>query len=208
VSCKRPHTAETVFSFPVDGRPDPSDADQYYPLCFDKARLYIDVSPEHWVPWFALLWGPSPRDVARGAAWLRCDVGFPSDFPERDLTPVTGHVEGVVTSHPLTHWACLEQSPSWGRSQPLVSCRAPHRYEETGQIVAILSSTFPTAAVRERTATRCESTLRARPARRSTTFVQWGTRAHWRENRDSGEGELDGICWLHRSDGGSLPPIP
>ncbi|MDX6324482.1 MAG: Septum formation, partial [Nocardioidaceae bacterium] len=150
-------------------------------------------------------------DLARGAAWLRCDVGFPSDFPERHLKAITGHVESAVTAHPLAHWACLGKAPSWHTSQPLVSCQAPHRYEETGRLVMVPAvSSYPTAKVLARTAPECQDSplLSGRKTPATTTTVQWLTKAQWRNERAGPNPEFLGTCWLHRADAAPLPPLP
>lgn len=212
VPCSRPHTQETVYSFPVDGRPDLKTAKSYARLCFSKSLLYLGVDREHWVPWAGYIWAPSRQEVSQGARWLRCDVGFLRDLHGSRLRTVTGHIESAVTAHPLPHWACLDKAPS-GRDQLLVPCTAPHLYEETGRLVYVPapSGGYPDTKTLTRSAQQCRhptTMLTGRMGPGTVATVQWPSKSWWNAQQAYQINDFDGICWLHRSDGTLMAPIP
>ena len=97
---------------------------------------YLGINLENWVPWGFGLVLPSREQIAQGASWVRCEAVFPSDLAATRVAWVDFSAENASTEHADDLWACLDADPA-NFSQPLVSCRKPHQYEETGRLAFI-----------------------------------------------------------------------
>jgi hypothetical protein len=121
---------------------------------------YIGISVDHWVPWSILLYLPSRDQVADGAAWLRCDAAFPSNWGLNDnKLPVDYTALNASTERADELRACLDRDPQKA-SQRFADCRQPHQYESTEQL-AILGglTTYPSAKTLRQEAQQCRSGL-------------------------------------------------
>ena len=126
--------------------------------------MFLGVDLDHWVPWQALVFLPSKAQVAKGASWVRCDVGIPARTQGTQQLAFTRSVEGAALDPPAGSVGvhppvpCIQRAP-----QPWHECAADHRYEATGTLVQLAGLTrYPSRAQLERRGTRlCRQRLTA-----------------------------------------------
>ena len=213
VACTKPHTTETVF---VHGLTEPTvrKVKEYQDACAQSASDYAgEPQEDYWIPVSALAWLPSKKQVAAGASWIRCDIGFPREWGSDILggkfdgtyeqTVRTFPAKDAVTKHPDAVLACLQQDPQI-LDQWLVSCGKPHTYEETGQFAQLLSlDSYPPTSKLQRASAQCRDSL---PSKEQTPA--FGVTAGW-QPPDAFHGHIDhlvGVCFVYRQDGTPLPP--
>ena len=212
VACTKPHTAETVF---VHGLPEPTvqAVKEWEDQCRQSVSDYAGTFQENsWVPVSALAWLPSKKEVAEGASWVRCDIGFPREWGDFLAAEFDGNFEQTVRTfsakdaaieHANDVLACLQRDPQIF-DQWIVSCGKPHLYEETGQIAELEDlDSYPPPNQLQRASAQCRDSL---PAQRQTPA--FGVTAGWQppEAFPGYIGELVGVCFVYHQDGTPLPP--
>jgi hypothetical protein len=202
VPCARKHTTQTARAFTVP-EPTVAMAKSVSDSCWDTSRRFLGVDLDHWVPWQALVFLPSKAQIARGASWVRCDVGIPARTQGTQQLGVTRSVEGAALHPPAALWGCTNRSPLEHAPQQWHECAAEHRYEATGALARLVGlPAYPSRALRERRGTRlCRQQLTAHQRSRGLTAL-----AAWDPPRGFTDGQLIGVCWAFRPDGGLLPP--
>jgi hypothetical protein len=212
VACTKPHTTETVFVQELT-EPTVQAAKEWEDQCGREATEYIgSIKKSYWVPVSGIIWLPPKEQVAAGASWVRCDVGFPRDWadvlPEAfdgnwEQTVRTFSAKDAVIEHPNDVLACLQRDPQIF-NQWLVSCSKPHLYEETGQFAKLEAlDSYPPPNQLQHAAAQCRDGL---PAQQQTPA--FGITAGW-QPPDAFPGyitELVGVCFVYRQDGTPLPP--
>jgi Septum formation len=199
VACTEPHTTETAQVYELD-EPTVKEASDFAEICWDAARVYVDVNLDHWVPWASGLFLPSRQQIADGASFARCEVLIPANLAGTEFTSLTYSVQGSATERAVELLPCLDEAPEMTR-QPFVSCGKPHRYEATGQLAALYVDTYPSPEVMQSEAVQCRDgllPLQATPDH--AVDVAWDPPGGLREN-----GELAGVCFVYRQDGSLLP---
>jgi hypothetical protein len=199
VPCTEPHTTETVEVYELD-EPTVKEAMDLADVCWDAARIYVDVNLDHWVPWAPGFLLPSRQQIADGASFARCEVLFPADLAGTEFTSLTDSVEGAATERADELLPCLNKnSELW--TQPFAPCDKPHRYEATGQLAVLYVDAYPSPEVLQREAVQCRDGL---PGRQDTpdhaVTVAWPPPGGIREN-----GQLAGVCFVYHQDGSLLP---
>ncbi len=145
---------------------------------------------------------PSREQVTQGASWVRCEVLFPSDWAGTRVAWVDFAAQNASTEHADDLWACLDADPA-KFSQPLVSCRKPHQYEETGRLAFIpQADSYPSPQQLRQAATQCNDLTPEQKSRATDTTVSWPPKEGFTP------GDVIGICLLYQQDGSMLPPRP
>ena len=202
VPCTRGHTTQTARAFTVP-EPTVAMAKSVADSCWDTSRRFLGVDLDHWVPWQALVFLPSKAQIAKGASWVRCDVGIPARTQGTQQLAFTRSVEDAALDPPAALWGCTRRSPLQSAPQPWHECAADHRYEATGTLARLVGLTrYPSRAQRERRGTRlCRQQLTAHQRSQGLTAL-----AAWDPPSGLADGLLVGVCWAFRPDGGPLPP--
>ena len=210
VPCSSPHTMETVLAYDLE-EPTVANADELGSTCLTQARIYVGSSLTDWVPWNALLFLPSKAQVARGASWVRCDVaiGSQTGFDPTTIRARTGSVKDAVTENPTDVWACTDQSLRSGQDRPIQfsDCRQPHRYEATGNLMALEQlASYPSPSELAAAEGPCTRSLTDKQKTQGLAVKTiWGPPS---ELRDSGDNSLTGLCWRYRTDAEPMPAMP
>ena len=200
VPCTEPHTTQTVTVDELD-KPTIGEATEWLEFCADFVKRHLDISPEHWVPHAAVGYLPSREQIADGASWARCDAALPDrwNYNLTSIRATTFPLEHAATARSADLQACLDQHPRI-LDQPFVDCTHPHAYESTGQLSFLQGlSSYPSAERRRRESRQCRADLP--PAQSSPQFA---VVAAWDPPRGLGNGELFGVCFVHRADGSPL----
>jgi len=212
VPCTKPHTAETVFVLKV-AEPTVQAAEQWIDQCGRAVQEYVGLRVGQWVPVSQLTWLPPKKEVAAGASWVRCDVGFSHDWGDSlgsfsgrafEQTALTHSIKDAIINHDPAVEACLARDPQI-HDQLFVSCQKPHMYEETGGVAKLESlDTYPPPSQLRRASTQCRDGL---PAKEQTPA--FGVTAGWQPPTafPGYIAELFGACFLYRKDGTPLPPL-
>jgi len=204
VSCTQPHTTQTAGTITVP-EPTVAAAKRLGDECWDRARTFIGVDLDHWIPWTPMIFLPSKQQVADGAKWVRCDVGIPARIAEDEHVTVSRSVESVALDSPADLWACTLRSPLKWTRQTWHECDVEHAFEATGTLARLEGlSRYPSRAQRDRQGTHlCRRELTADQRSRGLTAL-----AAWDPPSGLADGTLVGICWAHMRDGRPLPPRP
>ena len=204
VPCSRGHTTQTARAFTVP-EPTVAMAKSVSDSCWDTSRMFLGVDLDHWVPWQALVFLPSKAQVAKGASWVRCDVGIPARTQGTQQLAFTRSVEGAALDPPAALWGCTLRSPLQRAPQSWHECAAGHRYEATGTLVhargthpvpvprtarAAWHSPVPAAADRSPAVARVDRARGVGPA------------------SGLADGRLVGACWAFRPDGAAAATPP
>ena len=199
VPCTEPHTTETV-STELLQEATVKRAKERGDSCWEDARVYVGVDLDHWVPWAALLYLPSREQVAAGARWLRCDVGFPSSLAPKPSPRTFSAVDAAVKQADIL-LPCMDAKPQG--ATPSVSCSRSHKYEATGQLAWLQSlDHYPSTKQQRRASDQCRDGL---PADQQTPA--FGVTAVWDPPEAfSAAGNLAGVCFVYHQDGTPLPP--
>jgi len=210
VACTKPHTTETVY---VQKVPDPTvqAANDFQDSCGIAAGRYVG-RVDYWYPVTGLDWLPSKKQVAAGASWIRCDVGFPRDWADiigakfdnkYEQSLRTYSAKDATTKHAADLLACLQRDPQIF-NQWFVPCGKSHIYEETGQIAKLESlDSYPPPSQLRRATAQCRDNL---PAKEQTAAFE--VTAGWQppEAFPGYIAHLYGVCFVYRQDGAPLPP--
>ena len=121
VPCTRGHTTQTARAFTVP-EPTVAMAKSVADSCWETSGKFLGVDLDHWVPWQALVFLPSKAQVAKGASWVRCDVGIPARTRGTQQLAFTGSVEGAALDPPAALWGCTRRSPLQSAPQPWHEC--------------------------------------------------------------------------------------
>ena len=203
VPCTRGHTTQTARAFTVP-EPTVAMAKSVADSCWETSGKFLGVDLDHWVPWQALVFLPSKAQIAKGASWVRCDVGIPRPHPGHPAargTPVPWQ-----TRH-STRLRLCGGAPAGPRSraprsrgtsaQPIIATRRPAPSPGSWDSLG-----YPSRAQRERRGTRlCRRQLTAHQRSQGLTAL-----AAWDPPSGLADGLLFGVCWAFRPDGGPLPP--
>jgi hypothetical protein len=202
VPCTSGHTTQTASAFTVP-EPTVAMARQVTDDCWERARGYIGVDLDHWIPWRVLVFLPSREQVAKGASWVRCDVGIPVHPSGSQLVPVSRSVEGAALDPPVDLRGCSNAMPLARSRLTWHHCRSRHRFESSGTLTVLRGLTaYPSRTVRDRQGTRqCRHDLTRQQRRRGLA-----ARAVWDSPRDLADEQLVGACWAYDPAGGWLPP--
>lgn len=211
VACTKPHTAETVFVLKVSD-PTVKAAKHWQDQCGIAAGRYVGRTDD-WYPVSGLAWLPSKKQIAAGASWVRCDVGFPRDWADvigakfdktYEQSLRTYSAKDAATKHPADVRVCLQRDPQIF-NQWFVPCGEPHRYEETGQIARLAGlDSYPPPNQLQHALSQCRNNL---PAKEQTPA--FGVTAGW-QSPEAFPGyiaELLGVCFVYHQDGTALPPM-
>jgi hypothetical protein len=215
VACTEPHTTETVFVSEL-AAPTVKAAEEWWPSCGLHSIDYVGSDAEHWSPLQPILYLPSRKQIAAGASWVRCDVGFPSDWGDvlaADGVDGDGHwqqsqrafsAKEAAIEHADEVLPCLERGPRIA-GQSIVSCRRPHMYEATGQLVVLESlDEYPSPNELQRRSVQCRDGLPTeQQASAFEVTVGWATPESFSQRIT---GDLVGACFVYRHDGAPLPP--
>ncbi len=197
VPCTEPHNTETAYVYPLD-EPTAEAAEVLAEACWDRARRYVEVNVDNWVPWAFVMFLPSRQQVTDGASFLRCEVRFPANLALTEYTSLTYSVKGAATTRADELLPCLNGNPDM-RRQPFLSCGKPHRYEATGQLALVDSVAYPSPKVRRSEAAQCRYGMpRHQDNPEHAVTVAW-------DPPEGFDGELDGVCFVYRQDGSWLP---
>ena len=211
VACTEPHTTETVFVLEVTA-PTVQAAREAEVQCGQEASEYVGLDPDHWVPVSGLVWLPSRKQVAEGASWVRCDVGFPREWADVISFEFDGiweqhrrtfSAKDAAIEHPAEVLACLQREPQI-MDQWFVPCGEPHLYEETGQFAELEDlDSYPSPNQLQHASAQCRDGL---PAEQQVPA--FGVTAGWQppEAFSGYIAHLYGVCFVYRQDGTSLPP--
>lgn len=206
VSCKRPHTSETIHvgHWPREVIDRARDVDDpalgriVGTRCSRAFRRTVGGGLEQWSTsilswaWFK----PSQRDFAAGANWFRCDLIAGNQTTKR-LEPLPRRVEGVLDgSIPNRLRACWTRQfsdvPGANEGQ-LVSCSHPHVQRAVG-VTRIGSEDEPypgVAAVKQRSSDRCRDQAGAYLGYPSSW--RWGFT--WPQRQQWVAGDRHTTCW-------------
>jgi hypothetical protein len=198
VPCTEPHNTETAYVYALD-EPTAEAAKALAEVCWDRARRYVEVNLDNWVPWAFGMLLPSQQQVTDGASFLRCEVLFPANLALTEYTSLTYSVKGAATTRADELLPCLDASPDM-RRQPFLSCGKPHRYEATGQLASVVSVAYPPPKVLRSEAAQCRYGL---PRRQDTP--EHAITVAWDGPEGFDGGELVGVCFVYRRDGNLLP---
>ena len=164
VPCTREHTTQTARAFTVP-EPTVAMAKSVADELLGHLRMFLGVDLDHWVPWQALVFLPSKAQIAKGASWVRCDVGIPARTQGTQQLAVTRSVEGAALDPPAALWGCTLRSPIQSAAAAVAPMRSRHRYEATGTLVRLAGLThYPSRAQRERRALTCAGAADRWPA--------------------------------------------
>jgi Septum formation len=200
VPCSEEHTTQTTGTISVP-EATVAMAKRVGDDCWNKARLFIGVDLDHWIPWQPMVFLPSKQQVADGAKWIRCDVGIPAHTTGGQLLPVSSSVDSAALDPPLGLRGCTLRDPHT-RREPQHECESDHAYESTGTLAFIAVTRYPSRATLERQGTRlCRRELTADQRSQGLTAL-----AVWDPPGSLGDGELVAACWAHHPDRRLLPP--
>ena len=212
VACTEPHTAETVFVQKV-AKPTVQAADQWNDQCARAVSEYVGLQVGQWVPVSQLTWLPPKKQVAAGASWVRCDVGFAHDWGDSlgtyagrafEQTVLTHSIKDAVVDNDPALEACLARDPRI-RDQLFVPCSKPHMYEETEGFANLETlDAYPPPNQLRRASAQCRYSL---PAKEQTPAFE--VTAGWPPAKafPGYIAELSGACFVYRQDGTPLPPL-
>lgn len=206
VDCSKRHSLETVGVIKPVEKLTLAAAKQLRASCESPLVAYLGIgSPELRTIVGPVGYWPSRAQRAAGQNWLRCDVGVQATThccsPQEQLAPQTESLRGDVGADPVRFRWCLDQLPDPARSQPLTSCKKPHRTEILPDGLQLTVTHYPSAAALSRKGhADCAALVSARGDRASLVVTPvWQPRASF-----SG-GTLFGTCWVHRK-AGLMPP--
>lgn len=204
VPCTTEHTTQTALAFTVP-QPTVAMAKTVADQCRDHVRTFVGVDVDHWIPWNALVFLPSRRQIDAGASWVRCDVGIPVHPKGSHQVSLTRSVENAAISRPADLMGCTNRLPRARSTEAWHQCGSTHRYEETGTLAELTGLThYPSAARLERQgAHECRLHLSRELSRRGASAL-----AVWDPPGGLAGGELFGSCWAYDPGGRSLPPRP
>lgn len=151
---------------------------------------------------FAVYW-PSPAQRAAGQSWVRCDVGVRAMTACCQLAAQTGSLRSDVGSDPVRFYMCVDQVPDPNRSQPLTSCKKPHRGELLPATIEADVTHYPSTAILNKNGrSGCAKLTVHRDDRADLVITPF-----WRPFKaDWSGGPLTGFCFIHRKTG-LMPPV-
>ncbi len=203
VSCRRPHTAQTIHVGRLDLTPGTrrlavdSPAVQRQParVCPVELRRYVGGTTDvrrrsrFEVVWFT----PTPAQAERGARWFRCDAVAVADDGRLLRLSLGPRLRGVLDrpGAPAAYGLCGTARPG-SRGFQRVACALPHTWEAVSTIDLPGGDRYPGAA---RVRTAGDETCADRVQERSGPVLEfsygweWPTRDQWRA------GQHYGYCW-------------
>jgi len=200
VDCSQMHTLQTLRVIESDEEVTQELVQQLVKYCETQAVAeYVD-SPgrgAYNLAW-PIVFGPTPEQREAGQSWVRCDAGFQSEtYCCVPLVPGTGSLEGAMGKDIARFQQCIGQLPDPGRSQPLVSCKEPHRGELLLTIMELDASAYPSAAKLERAGqSQCRELVANRDDADSLELLPF-----WQSEDEWQGGTINGGCWIHRKTG-------
>jgi len=204
VPCTDKHTTQTAFAFTVP-EPTVAMAKTVADQCWNIVRMFVGVDVDHWIPWAALAFMPSKRQLDAGASWVRCDVVIPVQPTGAQLAAVTRSVENAAIDQPPALWGCTDHIPLASSTETWHQCSREHRYEETGTLAELSGLThYPSRVQLERQGDhQCRQDLSRELRQRGASAL-----AVWDPPGGLDDGQLVGSCWAYDPGGRPLPPRP
>jgi hypothetical protein len=208
VSCSKTHTLETLVVIKPVEKLTLAQAKQLAGSCDTPAAAGYIGNPGRYINrllYPAAYW-PSPAQRAAGQNWVRCDVGVQTTTqccrPVARLALQTASLRDVVGADPGRFQLCIDQLPDPSRSQPLTSCKKPHRAEMLPTGTQLQVTHYPSAAaLSKKGQSQCSDLVAQRGDRDRLVLTP-----AWQPKAEFSDGTLFGACWIHRNSG-LLPPI-
>jgi hypothetical protein len=203
VSCRQPHTAQTIHV----GRLDLSPGDRRLPVdapavqrqpaevCPVRLRRYVGGTTDvrrrsrFEVVWFT----PTPRQAERGARWFRCDAVAVLDDQRLQRLPPGPRLRGVLDRPGAlaTYGLCGTAQPG-SQGFRRVACALPHRWEAVSTIDLAGGRRYPGAA---RVRAAGDRTCSDRVQRSSGGVLQFSYGWEWPTRTQWASGQHFGYCW-------------
>lgn len=142
----------------------------------------------------ALAFVPTPRQIALGANWYRCDMVVLAG--PNLLAAVTGTLRHALTSaHSLDRWGTCGTSAPSAKTFTRVLCSARHSW----RVIALINIPKSSAYLAKSTSNAASRACRKIAAKAAHGALKYSWSFEWPNKQQWLAGQRFGLCWLPRA---------